>query len=267
MRWPEIDKVLKKPNVVILPIGSTEQHGRHLPVNFDAYCVTYLAEQAARRVTEEHDIHVLVAPTIPYGEAEGGPPFEKPLPGTITISLDTVIKLVENVVHSLVIQGFKNILVLNGHWQNTPPIAVALRKVNIEFKDAGLGLYATNTFLLAPEAWAEISKGGREDQGHAGEQETAIALAIEPENVKLGVVYKGSHSWSLPPKYLTPPGRGLVFYHSRVGGVRDSGLHLPGPSPATKEAGEKQIAAAVADLTEILVAIVKSESMTHEEKV
>ena len=79
MRWPEIEDVLGKPNVVILPIGSTEQHGRHLPVNFDAYSATYYAEQVARKVTAENSIHVLVVPAIPYGETYGGPPFEKPL--------------------------------------------------------------------------------------------------------------------------------------------------------------------------------------------
>ena len=264
MRWPEIGEVLRKPNVVILPIGSTEQHGRHLPVNFDAYAATYIAEQVARRVTDENNIHVLVVPTIPYGEAFGTPPFEKRLPGTIAISADTVIRLVEDVVRSLVSQGFRNILVLNGHLENTALITVALRKVTIDFKDAGL--YATNWFLLAPEVWSEISKGGEAAQGHAGERETAVALAIEPENVEFGVLYEGSRILSLPDKYVKPLGAELVFYHSRVGGLRDSGMHLKDPS-ATKELGEKFIAAVVVELTEIVVGIAKSDGMTHEDKV
>lgn len=264
MRWPEIKEVLKKPNVVILPIGSTEQHGRHLPVNFDTYSATYYAEQVARKVTAENSIHVLVAPAIPYGEALGLPPFEKLLPGTISVSADTVMKLVEDVVRSLVSQGFKNILVLNGHLENTAPISVALRNVNIEFKDAGL--YATSSLSLAQGTWEEIRKGGRADQGHAGERETAIAMAIEPENVELGVIYEGSHRLSLPAKYVTPLSREIVFYHSRRGGVRDSGVHLENPCIATKETGEKCITAVVDELAEIVVAIAKSEDMTHEEK-
>lgn len=265
IRWPEIEEILGKTNVVILPIGATEQHGRHLPVNFDYYSVTYYAEQVAIRVTDENNIHVLVTPTIPYGEALGLPPFEKLLPGTISISAETVISLVEDVVRSLVIQGFKNILVLNGHLENTAPIAVALRKVNIDFKDAGL--YATNSLLLAQETWKEICQGERADQGHSGERETAIAIAIESENVQLGVTYEGSHISPLPAKYVTPLAREIVFYRSRVGGVRDSGVHLENPCVATEETGEKIIAAVVDELTEIVVAIAKSESMTHKEKV
>ena len=268
MRWPEIDEVLKKSNVVILPIGATEQHGRHLPVNFDYYSATYLAEQAARRVTDETGIHVLVAPTIAYGETFGRPPFEKQLPGSITINSDTLIKLVQDVVRSLAIQGFRNILVLNGHLENNAPIEVALREVTIEFKELkGLGLYATTSFLMAGHIWAELRQGGKRPAvGHAGINETCVAMVIEPENVQLGETYEGTSTFSLPPKYVLPVGGALVFYHSRVGGVRDSGLHLTGPSPATKEAGEKQIAAVVDELIEILVAIAKSEGMTHEER-
>jgi creatinine amidohydrolase len=267
MRWPEIAEVLKKSNVVIVPIGATEQHGRHLPVNFDYYSATYQAEEAARKVTDEGKIHVLVAPTIPYGEAFGMPPFKKMLPGTITITADTVIRLVMDVVRSLVVQGFNNIFVLNGHAENNAPVDVALRELSIEFKDReGLGLFATSSFLLGSEAWMEISKGGRTAQGHAGERETAIAMAIEPENVQPGVVYEGNRIDSLPPKYVTPFCRELVFSHTRLGGVRDSGVQVMDPN-ATKEMGEKCVAAVVDALVEIITSIAKSEGMTHKDKV
>ena len=66
MSWPEVAEVLKKPNVVLLPIGSMEQHGPHLPLNVDSCCSTHIAEQAARKVTDEGSIQVMVAPTIEY---------------------------------------------------------------------------------------------------------------------------------------------------------------------------------------------------------
>jgi len=163
MRWPEVEEVLKKTNVVILPTGATEQHGRHLPVNFDAAVATHIAEQVARRVTEEHEIRVLVAPTIPYGETFGTPPFGKLLPGTIGISGDTTIRLVEEVVLSLLSQGFKNVLVLNGHLENTTPITAALRRASIQFPNAGL--YATNWWYLASDVWASICKVGKQVRG------------------------------------------------------------------------------------------------------
>ncbi len=263
MTWPEVEEVLRKPNVVILPTGSTEQHGRHLPVNFDAYAATYIAEQVANRVTNEHEIRVLVAPTIPYGETFGIPPFNRLLPGTIGINGDTAIRLVEEVVRSLLSQGFTNLLILNGHIENTPLIMVALRKLSIEFPNAGL--YATNWFQLASEVWANICKGGKAGSGHACERETACALAIEPENVQFNAAVKGSSGLSLSEKYVTPLSAGPVFYHSRHEGMRVSGV-MGDPSSATKETGEKYIAAVVDELTEIIVGIAKSEGMMHEEK-
>jgi creatinine amidohydrolase len=266
MRWPEIEEVLKKPNVVLLPVGSTEQHGRHLPVNFDTCCVEVYAEQVAEKMVDEHDIHVLVAPAISYGEAVGSPPFKNLLPGTITIKPNTLISLVEDVVGSLVNQGFRNILVLNGHLENTGPISVALRNVTIEHKDHDLGLFATSCLALAHEKWNEICKGGRADQGHAGERETAVALAIEPENVDLSFEYEGSHASSLPPKWTMPLSRGIVFFHSRVGGVRDSGIHVENPCVATKEIGEEIVTAVVDELSEIVLGISKSEGIQHKEQ-
>jgi len=266
MRWPEIAEVLEKPNVVLLPVGSTEQHGRHLPVNFDTYCVEVYAEQAAKKVTEEHGIRTLVAPAISYGEACGSPPFKEMLPGTITIHPNTMINLLEDVVRSLVAQGFRNILLLNGHMENVGPISVALRNVAIECKDHDLGLYGTSCLSLAREKGSELAKGGRGAQGHAGERETAVAMAIEMENVDTSICYEGSHASSLPPKFIMPLSRGMVFFNSRIGGVRDGGIHVDNPCAATKETGEEIVAAVVEELIEIVIAISKSEGIKHEEK-
>jgi len=264
MRWPEIGETLTRPHIVILPVGSTEQHGRHLPVNFDTYSVVYYAEKVAERVGSEHDIRVLVAPAVAYGDAHGSPPFKKQMPGTISISPETLTSLVEDVVKSLVMQGFKNILVLNGHVENAHAIAVGLRKVNIEFPEAGL--FATSSFALGADKWPDLMRGTIADQGHAGESETAVALAIEPQNVKCDEIYEGSRVHALPPKYLTPLGREGVFYCSRVGGVRDSGLHVKNPCIASKGAGEKIIEAVVESLIEIVLAIARSEDLKHEER-
>ncbi len=263
MRWPEVEELLTQPNVVILPIGATEQHGRHLPLNTDTAATVYFAEQVAHRVTDEHGIRVVVAPTIPYGETRGTPPFSRLLPGTISISGDTVVRLIEEVVRSLATQGFKNILVLNGHLENTTLIATALRRVFLDFPDAGL--YGVNWFHLASDAWNQIRKGGKAGAGHSCEKETSICLALQPQNVALDEIVKGTRSFSLPDKYIFPMPAGPVFYHSRVSGTRESGV-MGDPSAATKEAGEKLIAVVLDALTEIAVDIAQSEGMKHEER-
>jgi creatinine amidohydrolase len=263
MRWPEVEEVLKKPNVVILPTGSTEQHGRHLPVNFDSTAATHIAEKVARKVTDETKIHVLVAPAINYGETLGTPPFSKLLPGSVGISADTARRLIEEVVRGLLTQGFNNILVINGHLENTIPIAAALRKLSIEFP--GSGMYASNWWFVASEAWETVSKGGKEGKGHGCERETVVALVIDPENVDLSVAVKGSHVTSLPEKYTSPLFGGPIFYNSRLGGVRASGL-MGDPTASTKETGEKFLEATVNEFSKIVKAIAESEGMTFEEK-
>ena len=262
MRWPEIEELLRKPNVVLLPLGSTEQHGRHLPVNFDTCSATYISEQVARRVTDEYKICVVVAPAIPYGEIGGIPPFTKMLPGSIGIRIDTAITLYYEVVRSLVSQGFKNVLVINGHAESSAPIQAALRKVNLDFPSARL--YALNWYLLAWDYWLEIRRGGKAGSGHACELETSVSLVIEPENTRLDAAVKGSRSESLLDKYTAMPPGGTVYFHP-VTGVRNSGV-MGNPTAASKDTGLKYISEVLDRLTEIIVAIANSENMTFEEK-
>ena len=262
MTWPEIEEVLKKPNAVILPIGSTEQHSLHLPLNVDSLTTTYIAEQAAKKVTEEHKIHVLVLPTIPYGETSGDPPFGKPFPGSIGISIDTEMRIVEEIVRSLVSQGFKNIIVLNGHKENVVPSAAALRKVCIDYPS--LGLYGINWFRLGTETWKRISKSGSAGAGHSGEKETAVSLAIQPENVHLERAVKGSHGFFLEDKYISQKTPNAVYFHSCTRGERNCGI-MTDPATGTAETGRVMLSAVVDELTEIITTIVKSEGITVKE--
>jgi creatinine amidohydrolase len=267
MRWPEIEELAKVPNVIILPVGSVEQHGRHLPLNTDTITTVNLAERVATRVTEEHGIRTVVLPYIPYGEAGGWPSFSKLPPGTITVRGDTVMNLVEDVVRSLISQGFRNIFVLNGHLENAMLITVALRRVSLDFPD--MGLYGANWFQLAAETWSKLAKGGKAGAGHACEKETAVGLYLQPQNVDMKEAIAGTHHHSLPAKYILPPqsatGTGPVFFHSRIGGLRAGGI-MADPSCGTAEAGEKYMSAVLDDLTDIVVAIAKSEEIKPEEK-
>lgn len=196
MSWPEIGEVLKEPNIIILPAGSVEQHTLHLPVNVDSRIATYLAEQAARRVTNEYGIRVLVAPTVYYSETSTA---HRDFRGTIGVSGDTLIAMIADIVRNLVRQGLYNILVLNGHRTNDSPIAVALQKANIDLPKARLYGVAWDAlgFHVIPKI--RKSKGG----GHTGELETSIRLVIEPENLHLDKAVKGFVTRSLSPRYIS----------------------------------------------------------------
>lgn len=255
LTWPEIAEIQKKSNLIILPIGSTEQHGPHLPVNVDSCLATFLAEQAAQKVNAERTIRVLVAPTIHYTEVE----TFKEFPGTIGISLDTEVKLIQEVVCSFVTNGFNNILILNGHSSNTIPINTALRNVNANLPDAGL--YAINWWALGN--LLKILKSP--PSLHAEEMETSLCLIAEPDKVDISKAEVEYPRLSLSKKWVTPDFYGLsktVFYHSRkkYPKYKKSKGIMGDATTASKETGEKIVEAVVNDLAEIIVEIVASES-------
>lgn len=259
MTWPEVEEVLRAPNAVVIPVGSTEQHGLHLPLSVDSRCATYMAEQAARKVTEEHQIRAVVAPTIHYTEVVD---FES-FPGSIGISVDTEIRVIGDIARSLIKQGFKNIIFVNGHSSNVIPINAALRQVFVDFPDAGL--YAVNWWALGFEAIPKIRKS--KICLHADELETSVSLVIQPENVHLDKAVKEFPSYSLSEKWVFPDfyGPNRVFYHSRKNYPKlGTGPGVMGdPTLASRETGEKVIQAVVNDLAEIIVEVVKSADSRH----
>lgn len=256
MSWPEVREILRKPNAMLIPIGSIEQHGPHLPLDVDSRCATFLAEQAARRVTQEQQITVVVAPTIQYTEVTT---FES-FPGSTGVSLDTEIRVIGDIARSFIKQGFKNILFVNGHSSNVIPINTALRQVSVDYP--GAGLYAVNWWSLGFKVMPKVRKS---TVGflHADELETSLSLVIQPENVHLDKAVKEFPSYSLSEKWVFPVlyGSSRVFYHSRKNYPKmGTGAGVMGdPTVASKETGEQIIKAVVDDLVEIIVEIVKSE--------
>ena len=254
MTWPEVEQILKEPNAVLIPVGSTEQHGLHLPLNVDSRCAAYIAEQAAKKVTKEHQIKAVVAPAIQYTEVKT---FES-FPGNIGISIDTEIRLIGDIARSFIKHGFKNIIFVNGHAPNVTPISTALRQVSVDFPDAGL--YAINWWALGFEVTPNIRKSTI--CLHADELETSVSLVIQPENVYLDKAVKEFPSYSLSEKWVYPDfyGPNRVFYHSRKKFPKfGTGSGVMGdPTVASRETGEKIIKAVVDDLAEIIVEVVKS---------
>jgi creatinine amidohydrolase len=254
LKWPDLAEIQKKPNVIILPVGSTEQHGYHLPVNVDSAIATHLAEETARKVNAGRSARALVAPTIQYTDVST---FRK-YPGTIGISMETEIRLVEDIVHSLVFNGFHNILLLNGHAGNTIPISAALRKVNAEFPDAGL--YAVSWWFLGNIPHLLKSKPGL----HAEETETSLCMVIEPDKVDINKASIDYPVFSLSSKWATPDFRGMnkyLFYHSRNKMPRfgkSTGV-MGDAITASRETGDKIIKAVVHDLVEIVKEIAAYE--------
>lgn len=172
---PEIRAVAARPDALaVLPIGSLEQHGPHLPVITDTASASAAAIRAARLVADE--MPVLVLPGLWTGMSEHHIPFG----GTISLNFDELRGMLSGVVRSLRAIGFARLLVVNGHGGNVEPLAVAARELA---HDYGLPVIACTPWHLARSRVAEIAETA-EVPAHACEGETSVMMAITPDLVR-----------------------------------------------------------------------------------
>lgn len=159
--------------VVIVPIGSTEQHGVHLPVDTDCRS----AEHVARAAACIADVPVLVAPTLPLGASI----HHLMYPGTISLRVQTVMAVLTDVCESIVHHGFERILILSGHGGNRDTIGAAALELRHRLQRL---IWARCWFDLIPEAMDAIRVGVGSSIGHSGELETSMILHLAPHLVR-----------------------------------------------------------------------------------
>ena len=159
-------------STAIIPIGSCEVHGVHLPYGSDTIIALGLARRVADLVPG-----VLIAPPITYGMSW----HHGDLPMTLSFSPETVVSALLDVAKSLLSHGFTQILVINGHDGNVSPIEIAARKFR---QETGANLLAFPTWW---EAIPKLVPAGRfeawDGYGHGGEAETSLNLVSRPELV------------------------------------------------------------------------------------
>lgn len=161
--WPKAEKYFKESDMVLIPIGSIECHGRHIPLGTDVL----IPEKITDLIEEKSNI--LIAPMIPFGACQSLAPF----PGTIHIDGEVLYLYVKQIVDSLYRHGARKILFLNGHGGNIKPLS----KIGLEYEEKGAMVVLLNWWLMAWDmnpAW----KGG-----HGGGEETAAILSIDPSLV------------------------------------------------------------------------------------
>jgi creatinine amidohydrolase len=231
IRWermtaPELKALAARDALVVLPIGSLEQHGPHLPVWTDSICAHEFALRAAAAVAGEVPIAVL--PPMWMGLSEHHLPFG----GTITLDHATFHAVLRCVVRSLLADGFRRLLIVNGHGGNIDPLAVSTRELAAEF---GIPVVVTTWPQLAPAAIAGILTTQPGIQ-HACEGETALWLALDPAQVRQD---KLAETISNPPS--NPPA-GMVRFWSFMERAPRTGVRGD-PRAATAEKGEAILAA------------------------
>lgn len=180
MSWTEYKE--KKGSIVILPVGSTEQHGPHLPLGVDSI----LAERFSTLLATEID--GIVAPTISYGYKSkpmsgGGPLF----PGTIDLNGVTLQQLTYDVLKELALDGFTRILIMNAHFENDPFLIEAMDAANSYFQGS-VNMVLTNWWDPLPQTlieriFDEVPFPGWASE-HAAITETSLMLHFAPDLVK-----------------------------------------------------------------------------------
>ncbi|MBS3781900.1 MAG: creatininase family protein [Candidatus Thermoplasmatota archaeon] len=163
-RW-ELDQRSEMVDTAILPIGSLEQHGPHLPLDTDSFDAGYIVEKAVGRLDPPKPP---ILPTIPYGVSDHHMSF----PGTVTLRSDTLEDIIVDVGRSVLQHGFFKLYIYNGHGGNEAAIRTAAQKLK---KETGM-LVVTDSFeSLSPEAEELVET---DNDVHAGEFETSLVLAV-----------------------------------------------------------------------------------------
>lgn len=169
---PEIEAFVAHCPYAILPVGSTEQHGPHLPTNTDTLIVEAIALETAKRSQG------LVLPAVPLGYAW----VWRDAPASLTLGFETYMHMIRDTVESLSRWGIKAVYIMSGHGSNPQPIKHALRELIHEQIDIKVlyGMYAG-----IKEMSAEAESDSWHGDLHAEEVETSLMLAIAPHLVHM----------------------------------------------------------------------------------
>ena len=235
LTWPEMDQAIQAQKVVILPTGSTEQHGRHLPLDTDVFLTESVCLEVGRRAPDK----VLVLPPISYGLNMHHIDF----PGTIHIEPEVFIAFCLNITKSVAYHGFEKILLVNGHGSNGPLVDLVARKTVLATRSL---CAATSYFPFAMPAFRQVRD--TDTIAHSDEFETSLYLYLAPERVRLdrrvkGEDRKGRHvSSDSTPNYP-------VRFNDYWGRWTRDGVHGD-PMTAAAQKGEVIFEAAVTGLTD-----------------
>ncbi|MGD8397994.1 MAG: creatininase family protein [Anaerolineae bacterium] len=179
LTWPEMREAIDRQPVILLPFGTIEDHGPHLPINTDNVIVEAICLEVARRAPGE----VLVMPLVSYGLDEHHMDF----PGTVAVDTEALLRYVTDVAASPARHGLTHVLIVNGHGSNAPVADLAARQVVLRTGIA-CGAMSPNAAIDPTLAEPALSAGRRSAPGgvaHAGEYETAMMLHLRPDLVHM----------------------------------------------------------------------------------
>lgn len=201
LTWEDVEAYLEERQTIIVPFGTTEQHGPVGPLGLDGYVAIGLAEDAARRAG------VLVAPPLWYGDSSHHLGF----PGTISLRTETLIQVFYDIVRSLAKHGFRKILALNGHkMTNLAALTSAARNIR-EFELPHVLVAVADPMYLARGIAGQLKET---NEHHAGELEVSHVYYLFPQTIRIEKISEAHCDFE---EVFGPFGNGDLF----GGGGRD----------------------------------------------
>ena len=201
---------------VVIPTGSTEQHGPHLPLIVDSCTAEHIARSAAARAAS--DVPIVVAPTVTYGSSH----HHLPWAGSMSLSVRTYMAVIEDLIRCVAHHGGKRVALVNGHGGNVAPHDVVTSALTLELD---IAVAAVSYWTLAEkELAAEGLDGLGGIPGHAGGFETSLMLALRPDIINLDQRGVGVPAAPADEDWVGPRLGGLVRQlgaFERAGGVSD----------------------------------------------
>jgi creatinine amidohydrolase len=241
LTWPDVQSLPFDRTIVVLPTGSIEQHGPHLPVSVDTDLVSAIASGVERKLPD----NILLLPTLWPGLSTHHNAF----PGTMDVAQSHYIQLITDLGLSIARMGAKKVFILNGHGGNDTPLRAALRELKTSVPD--VRFVFASYWTLAAKAFKEIRTSEMGGMAHACEMETSMMLHLHPEKVRMHLAKRDGPKHQDVYRKADMQFARPVFFVNEFNEVSASGV-VGHPDLATAEKGKRFYESAVASVVEFL---------------
>jgi creatinine amidohydrolase len=228
MTWMEVEEA-DRECVVLIPTGSLEQHGPHLPLFTDSFLATAVSDAVEKNLPSQ----VLLTPCLWLGASGHHLRFA----GSLSNAFESYIGAISSVAESLIPHGFTKFYVLNGHGGNTEPNGVALRALKSKYPNLTFG--HSGYFAFVAEEIAGVLEGPVKEMRHACEAEASLMMYLQPDLVRKEKLRDDG-------LYPDPAVRGVIHHFDEMTEQGSLGY----ATYATAEKGKRIFEAAVTAVTQ-----------------
>jgi creatinine amidohydrolase len=259
MKWekltfPDFDRI-DRNTPVLLNIAAVEQHGPHLPLDVDCRIGQHFCDLVDDKMAE----NVLVMPQVKICCSRHHMEFA----GTLTVSHETLLAYLRDIIGCVRAHGFHNILILNSHGGNQAIGRVTVEAIGPEFSAQGGQIAFTSWWDVALQSLMDVSQSGRFGVGHACEFETSLMQLIAPDEVRtealIGKSFTPFAPWADGDLLRAAP---VVLYRSMKDMSGGTGV-IGDPSAASAQKGQAIVDAVLPALVEIIGGLAPGSSREH----